>query len=479
MGRAATSSQTVHQQVADLLGVLPDDLDPEADLIASGLDSIRMMSLSGRWRRQGLDIGFATLAETPTVAAWTRLVEELTADAVAVEEPAGQPDEPDDSEPFPLAPMQHALWLGRNTEQALGGVAPHLYVEFDGEGVDPRQLRVAAAALARRHPMLRVDILPDGNQRISDRTLPVTVHDLRDLDAEAAQVRLEEIRDAKSHQILHGEVLEISLTLLADGRTRLHVDMDMSAADAVSYRNFMADLAAFYRGEDLPELGYTYRRYRSALTASTAVSEEDRRWWAERVPQLPEPPSPPLVPLAEQADPRRNTRRWHFFDAEIRDALFESAHKRGITPAMAIAASYAGTLARWSTNSRFLLNLPMFGREPFHPDVDKLVGDFSSSLMLDVDLTGADSAAKRARAVRIRCTPRSGTAAIRGCRCCGTSPGIAAYRRWPRSCSPAPWDSATCSPGTSPSSSASASGTSRRARRSCWTPRPPRSTAAC
>ncbi|MFA5711123.1 amino acid adenylation domain-containing protein [Mycolicibacterium sp.] len=410
MGRSATSSQTVHQQVAELLGVSPDTLDPEADLIASGLDSIRMMSLSGRWRRQGIDIGFAALAETPTVAAWTRLVAERTEDVPA--EPAEAPrdadgpqgpDGPqdlDDDEPFPLAPIQHALWLGRNAEQALGGVAPHLYVEFDGEGVDPRQLRVAAAALARRHPMLRVDILPDGTQRISDRTLPVTVHDLRDLDTEAAHARLEEIRDAKSHQILHGEVLEISLSLLADGRTRLHVDMDMSAADAVSYRNFMADLAVFYRGEDLPELGYTYRRYRSALTASTSVSEEDRQWWAERVPHLPEPPSPPLVPPSEQANPRRNTRRWHFFDADIREALFASAHKRGITPAMAIAASYAGTLARWSTNSHFLLNLPMFGREPFHPDVDKLVGDFTSSLMLDVDLTGADSAAKRARAVQ-------------------------------------------------------------------------------
>ncbi|CAJ1500770.1 amino acid adenylation domain-containing protein [[Mycobacterium] burgundiense] len=404
MGRAATSSQTVHEEVAELLGVSPAALDPDADLIASGLDSIRMMSLSGRWRRQGIDIGFAALAETPTVAAWTQLVAALTADTAGAGQDAA-PDaeaaaEPDDNEPFPLAPIQHALWLGRNEEQALGGVAPHLYVEFDGAGVDPRQLRVAAAALARRHPMLRVDILPDGTQRISDRTLPVAVHDLRDLDDAAAQARLAEIRDAKSHQILHGEVLEISLTLLAGGRTRLHVDMDMSAADAVSYRNFMADLAVLYRGDTLPELGYTYRRYRSALTASTAVSEADRQWWAERVPQLPEPPSPPLVPLSEQANPRRNTRRWHFFDADIREALFEGAHKRGVTPAMAIAASYAGTLARWSTHSRFLLNLPMFGREPFHPDVDKLVGDFTSSLLLDVDLTGADTATKRARAVQ-------------------------------------------------------------------------------
>ncbi len=42
------------------------------------------------------------------------------------------------------------------------------------------------------------------------------------------------------------------------------------------------------------------------------------------------------------------------------------------------------------------MNLPMFGREQFHPDVDKLVGDFTSSLMLDLDLTKADTPIKRA-----------------------------------------------------------------------------------
>jgi mycobactin phenyloxazoline synthetase len=390
---------SVRDEVAELLGVSPAELDPQADLIASGLDSIRMMTLSGRWRRQGVDVGFAALAANPTVAAWTELVSGR--DAPPAADPA--PDAttgPGEGDTFPLAPIQHAMWIGRNEDQQLGGVAAHLYVEFDGAGVDPDRLRDAAAKLAARHRMLRVEILPDGTQRIGDRGLPVTVYDLRDLDLLAAAERLEGIRDEKSHQMMHGEVLQISLSLLADGRTRLHVDMDMQAADAVSYRNFMADLADFYSGVTLPELGYTYREYRAALTSTTVESDEDRRWWAERVPGLPEGPALPLVPRSEQADPKRARRRWHIFDVATRDALFAAAHRRGITPAMAVAASYAGTLARWSTNRRFLLNLPMFGREQFHPDVDKLVGDFTSSLMLDVDLSGADTPMARCRVLQ-------------------------------------------------------------------------------
>lgn len=397
----ATSSQTVRDEVAELLGVSPDAVDPDADLIASGLDSIRMMSLSGRWRKQGINVGFAALAANPTVAAWIELVAEHAPDAPAeepVQEVAGVGE---DGDTFPLAPIQHAFWVGRNHDQQLGGVGAHLYVEFDGAGVDPLRLQTAADKLAARHPMLRVEILPDGTQRIGDRPLPVTVYDLRDLDEAAAEAQLELTRESKSHQMLHDEVLQLSLSLLPGGRTRLHVDMDMQCADAVSYRNFMADLAAFYRGADLPDLGYTYREYRAQLTATVPPpSEQDRQWWAERIPDLPDPPALPLVSLSDQHNPHRSIRLWEVLDVATRDALFAAAHRRGITPAMAVGASYANALAHWSTQSRFLLNLPMFGREPYHPDVDKLVGDFTSSLLLDIDLTGADTAAARARVVQ-------------------------------------------------------------------------------
>ena len=126
------------------------------------------------------------------------------------------------------------------------------YVEFDGSAIDPDRLREAATKLATRHPMLRVQFLSDGTQRIdpaAERTgFPVTVHDLRDLAEDVVEQRLTVLREAKSHQHLDGQVLELTLSLLPGGRSRLHVDLDMQAADAMSYRTLMADLAALYRG---------------------------------------------------------------------------------------------------------------------------------------------------------------------------------------------------------------------------------------
>src|SRR6201999_3388149 len=98
--------------------------------------------------------------------------------------------------------------------------------------------------------MLRVRFLPDGTQRIAPieegRDFPVAVEDLRSLDGAAVDQRLSGIRADKTHQQLDDAVFELALTLLPGERSRLHVDLDMQAADAMSYRTLMSDLAALY-----------------------------------------------------------------------------------------------------------------------------------------------------------------------------------------------------------------------------------------
>ena len=398
--RPSVSQADIIAIVAERLGVDPGSVDVTGDLIAQGLDSIHMMAIAGRWRRDGADIDFARLLASPTVADWAALLGDTT-DLDTALPPAGAGSAPPPDEPFPLAPMQHAMWVGRDDRQPLGGVAAHLYAEFDGHGVDPERLQRAATLLVARHPMLRVEFLPDGTQRPTapPDPFPVEVTDLRDGDATTAERRLAEIRDAKTHQQLDGAVLEVSLTLLPGGATRLHIDLDMQAADALSYRTFTNELATLYDGGTLPELGYTHPEYRSALgDFRPNATERDRTWWAERTPELPDAPALPLVPAGAHA--RRSNRRWHWLDPDTREALFARAHRRGLTPAMTLAASYADTIGSWSSDPRFLLNVPLFGREPLHPEVGRVVGDFSSSLMLDVDFANCATATDRARALQ-------------------------------------------------------------------------------
>ncbi|MER7547047.1 amino acid adenylation domain-containing protein [Spirillospora sp. NPDC127506] len=417
--------EELHTALTDVLG---EEAGAGDNLIELGMDSIRLMRLTGRLRRAGIEIRFAELAERPTLAGWW----ELLAAKGQVEPAAGPPAkgeagvspadvspadvlradvlradvlradlsraeiEPDG--PFPLALMQHAYWIGRDSGQSLGSVAAHLYVELDGRAIDPARFKDAVRALAARHPMLRVAVSDDGTQRIlPERPGPaVTVHDLRpadDPDAELARIRAE--MSEQRLPIGDGRVFDARLSLLPGGTARLHLDVDMVAADAMSYRVMLADLAALYEGEALAPIRYGYARY-LADDPRAAAREEDRRWWAERLADLPGPPELPVVPEPGN----RVERKHHWLAPDDKARFIARAHAEGVTPAMALAAVFAEVIGTWSATPRFLLNLPLFHREPVHPDVDAVVGDFTGSIMLEADLTENLTFIERARALQ-------------------------------------------------------------------------------
>ncbi|MFE1594390.1 AMP-binding protein [Nocardia sp. NPDC058705] len=496
----------IRAAIARHLDITPEAVADADDLIQLGLDSIRTMKLAGAWRKRGIPVNFALLAAHPTVDAWHALLngadpEDLAAlaetrDAADAEDLAAAKDAvelvsaaiesaivPDDGTPFALAPMQHAYWIGRSDAQELGGVAAHLYVEFDGSDVYPERLERAVEQLLSRHPMLRTRFLPDGTQQTLDRPGRAVfgVTDLREASAEEAEQRLEESRNARTHQrmaVEDGQVIDIALTRLPNGRTRLHLDVDMLAADAMSYRILITDLARLYHGEQLPPQDYTFRQYLSdsatgrqldnaaahlpggaagrqlddvaahlsgdeegrQLDSAAAPSGDgvdrqlssapphlrdgagrpmdqaavrqqtvgsiaderarDRAWWQERLADMP---GAPELPQAQHiSDPTRTVRLHHWLSPQAKAQVFDAAHARGITPAMALASVFAETIGGWSAQRRFLLNLPLFHREPVHPQVDGVVGDFTSSVLLEVDVTEPATVADRARALQHR-----------------------------------------------------------------------------
>ncbi|MFD3534700.1 amino acid adenylation domain-containing protein [Streptomyces sp. NPDC058664] len=408
------SIDDLRRVVTELLGSGAETPGDQDNLIELGLDSLKLMRIADRCRRTGLDIGFADLARRPTLAGWSDLLTEAEGAAAAAAPasddtlsaatpaPTAVSPEPRDGEPFPLALMQHAYWVGRGGSQALGAVAAHLYTEFDGSGVDPARLGAAVAALAERHPMLRARVLDDGRQVIGAWTggtaLPVL--DLRDASRHEVEEQTTRLREQLSHQLLDveaGQVFDIRVTLLPEGRTRVHVDVDMLAADARSYRTLLADLVHLYERPErpLPPLDYTYAQYLAERRAQPP-RDQDVRWWRERLGELPGAPTLPARPEAERGAVHRVTRLHHWLSPEQRARLTDQARHHAVTPAVAAATAFAEVLGAWSGEPRFLLNVPMFDRRPLHADVDRLVGDFTSSIMLDVDLTETRTFAERA-----------------------------------------------------------------------------------
>lgn len=60
-------------EVAELLDVPADEIDPDDNLVDHGLDSIRLMQLAQRWQDRGLPLSFPVLAERPQLSYWWSL----------------------------------------------------------------------------------------------------------------------------------------------------------------------------------------------------------------------------------------------------------------------------------------------------------------------------------------------------------------------------------------------------------------------
>jgi len=72
----ALTLELIRHDVADALGEDPADIPLDENLLDYGLDSVRIMALLGRWRRDhGIEADFADLAEQPVIDVWAPLLE--------------------------------------------------------------------------------------------------------------------------------------------------------------------------------------------------------------------------------------------------------------------------------------------------------------------------------------------------------------------------------------------------------------------
>nr|WP_036568339.1 phosphopantetheine-binding protein [Nocardia sp. BMG51109] len=67
--------QRVIDDLAAVLGLPPDELSADTNLLDAGLDSVRIMSLVQKWRSEGYaDIDFPMLAADPVLGAWLEVL---------------------------------------------------------------------------------------------------------------------------------------------------------------------------------------------------------------------------------------------------------------------------------------------------------------------------------------------------------------------------------------------------------------------
>ena len=293
----------------------------------------------------------------------------------------------------------------------LGGVSTHGYYEFEGSGVDLGRLEEALRRLIARHDMLRAVVLPDGRQQVLAQVPAYELNelDLRGMEAEASAEALAEVRRLMSHQVLPADrwpLFELRATLLDGGRVRLHVSIDALILDAFSFLIIHRELQQLYLDPTaaLPPLEPSFRDYVLAEVAARDTEPYRRAWsyWQQRISALPPAPELPLARSPASLGTPRFTRRSGGLEPARWERLKKRAAQAGLTPSGLIAATFGETLGAWSKNRRLTLNLTLFRRLPIHPQIEQVVGDFTSLTLLAIEPRPDAPFEVRARAVQER-----------------------------------------------------------------------------
>ncbi len=388
----------------------PVIIQDEDNLISLGLDSLKIMRLANLWRKAGVSINFATLLESPTLGQWAALLADTAAPATSVGSESVPCNAPVMNEPFALTDVQHAYWIGRRDSQVLGGVGCHAYIEIDGSKIDPEKLRNAWNIVQMAHPMLRARFRDDGMQEIMDTPVSdnYTVTDIRHLSSNDVEAYLESTRNSLSHyrfEIERGEVAAIELSLLPEGKTRLHFHIDLLVADVHSLHIVLQDIAEAYQSGSLPE-GKAQWNF-NAYLAEQQVRNADAlakaaTYWAARVPELPEPPSLPMITDCSTVRNHTFKRRTSRLSSEAWACFKAHAASYGLTPAIALLTLYSEVLAHWSSNPHFLVSLPLFDRQFDVEGIEQVVADFTNLLVVEADCTEKTTFLERARQIQQR-----------------------------------------------------------------------------
>ena len=129
----------------------------------------------------------------------------------------------------------------------------------------------------------------------------------------------------------------------------------------------------------------------------TETYAEDKRYWLEKVADFPSAPTLPLKEKAERIERPHFRRLSKVYVKEAWEGLKQKAQAQRVTASGLLCAAYAEVLSFWSNQSRLSLNLTVFNRHPFHEDVNRVIGDFTSVMLLDIDFEGRRGFWERAK----------------------------------------------------------------------------------
>ena len=334
--------------------------------------------------------------EHNTIQKMARLINSLTKGIITYE--AILPNVSELYEPFPLTEIQTSYLIGRSEYIEMGGGSTHIYVELESS-LNMNKLNDSLQKVINRHPMLRAVILPNGEQQIIENVpdYKIEIKDISHSTIEEQESFINALREKMSHHVFDTNkwpLLDIKAAKLSDDRHYLFIGIDPLIADGASLKILERDLMYFYNKKDevkeLKPIEITFRDYMIAYNKLkyTDIYQRDKKYWLEKIEDFPISPNLPLMKDPSNVVNSKFKRKTKKFSKEVWNQIKQLCQKHKVTPSMFFSTIYGDILSFWSNQKDLAINLTTFNRYPFHKQVNEIIGDFTSVMLLPITVKG-------------------------------------------------------------------------------------------
>ncbi|MCP1426501.1 bacitracin synthase 1 [Paenibacillus xylanexedens] len=296
-------------------------------------------------------------------------------------------------EPFGLTGIQLAYLIGRDPAFEMGGAATNFTVEFEAEA-HMDLVNATLQKLINRHPILRTVVYENGTQQILKKPPLYTVEviDVSEWDTTYRSSQMEAERQRMMTKVIvpsEWPLFEMKAYRMSENQYYFYLNLDPLICDDSSLKLLIKEFKWLYANGDqeLPELQYNFRDYVQAMARfkQSARYFKDQRYWMDKLEDFPGSPALPLKCNPADINVPQFSKFSNFITGEHWNKLKQQARQHNVTPTSILCAAYAYVLAHWSNQERFGVNLTVFNRIPFHEDVKRMAGDFTTLMLLDID----------------------------------------------------------------------------------------------
>jgi amino acid adenylation domain-containing protein len=404
LGKAAKESQEILEtylieQQARVLGIAPDDINPEQPLTTLGLDSLKVFELKNRVEVDlEVSVSVADFFEGMSIRSLaTKIITQIKIESFIV---SNSIEKVQKAEAYPLSFAQQRLWFLNKLEPGNRAYNISLAVKLSGE-LDVGVLEQSLNEIIRRHEALRTTFTTVNGQPVQIIApclkLSLSVIDYQKNIESQGDAGIQQFLTEQSQQpfdLSRGSLLRAKILRLAAQEHILLLEMHHIISDGWSSEVLLKEIGTLYKAfltgtaSPLPEISIQYKDFaqwqRKWLQGE--ILQAQLSYWKQQLEDIPAALNLPTDKPRPKVQTSNGAQQSIELSGSVIKRLKEIACQENVTLFMLLLAAFQAFLYRYTGQDDIAVGSPIANRN--RDEVKGLIGFFVNTLVLRTDIRG-------------------------------------------------------------------------------------------